>query len=165
MRVAQALLNFIRDARATALSGSSDKGRLHPVIPSALSNAILRTSVAPKEYLIDPVTVRLNLTLEVQRERTGPPIPLFTKERLKFNGRGSTRVLKKFQARYTPVTIEDDEFVSLGRDERDLIDLASINDIFREVAHVLLALVEKPSNGSCFVFEFAVPIIGSVDFQ
>jgi len=165
MRIAQALLNFIRHARAIALSGSSDKGRLHPVIPGALANTVLCASVPPKKDLIDAVTVRFNLTLEVQRERTAPPIPLFTKERLKFNGRGSTGVLKKFQARYTPVTIEDDEFVLLGRDERELIDLASINDVFREVSHVLLALVEEPSYSGGFVFEFAVPIIRAIDLK
>ena len=104
------------------------------------------------EYLVNPVPIGFNLALETVWEWAVPARPLLPKESLKFDRRRSTRIIEQLQASNPSVAVEDDELVLIRRDERKLIDLTAINDILCEVAHMLLALFEEPSDSGCIVF-------------
>ncbi len=131
--------DLVGDAWAIPLTCAGNEGSLHTIIPCALTYTILRSSVSPEQDLIDSVSIRFYLALNFL---WGCPLPsrsLLSKERLKLDCRRSTRLIEQFKACDTTISIEDDELAFLGRHKREFVDLATVDYVLSEIAHVLLA--------------------------
>jgi hypothetical protein len=63
----------------TALTGSIDEVRLHPVVPGALTDTRLAARMATKQNVLDPIPVYLHLTLDFVWKHAFPISPKILK--------------------------------------------------------------------------------------
>lgn len=117
------------------------------------------------EDLVDSIPISFDLTLDAFGKVISPSRTLLSEEILKLNRWRPTRVLKELEACHASVSVEDYEFIIVGADQGELVNLLSIYNVLREIAHVLFALFEEPSNSRRFVLKFAVAVIGPIYFE